>query len=111
MTRTLAFLGPRGTFTEKALMSQPDLAHAEHVLYRTMPDVLDAVERGEVHGRCGGLVSSIRSTRPDWVETTVLPHSTSTMKTLGCALSATAMPSLVWTLAATLDELETRTRP
>ncbi len=25
-----------------------------------------AMERGEVHGRCGGLISSIRSTRPDW---------------------------------------------
>src|SRR5258707_14781811 len=24
------------------------------------------MERGEVHGRCGGLISSIRSTRPDW---------------------------------------------
>jgi tripartite-type tricarboxylate transporter receptor subunit TctC len=24
------------------------------------------MERGEVHGRCGGLVSSINSTRPDW---------------------------------------------
>ena len=24
------------------------------------------MERGEVHGRCGGLVSSIQSTRPDW---------------------------------------------
>jgi tripartite-type tricarboxylate transporter receptor subunit TctC len=29
-------------------------------------DVYVAMERGEVHGRCGGLVSSINSTRPDW---------------------------------------------
>lgn len=29
-------------------------------------DVYLAMERGEVHGRCGGLVSSIQSTRPDW---------------------------------------------
>ena len=29
-------------------------------------DVYLAMERGEVQGRCGGLVSSIRSTRPDW---------------------------------------------
>lgn len=29
-------------------------------------DVYLAMERGEVHGRCGGLVSSIKSTRPDW---------------------------------------------
>ncbi len=44
----VGFLGPLGTFTEQALMTQPDLAAAEHVLYRTMPDVLDAVESGEV---------------------------------------------------------------
>lgn len=44
----VGFLGPLGTFTEQALLTQPDLAAAEHVLFRTMPDVLDAVESGEV---------------------------------------------------------------
>ena len=44
----VGFLGPLGTFTEQALKTQPDLAAAEHVLYRTMPDVLDAVQHGEV---------------------------------------------------------------
>jgi prephenate dehydratase len=44
----VGFLGPLGTFTEQALKTQPDLAAAELVLYRTMPDVLDAVESGEV---------------------------------------------------------------
>jgi prephenate dehydratase len=44
----VGFLGPLGTFTEQALKSQSDLAAAEHVLYRTMPDVLDAVDAGEV---------------------------------------------------------------
>src|SRR3954452_15162902 len=44
----VGFLGPRGTFTEQALATQPDLAGAELVLYRTMPDVLDAVDVGEV---------------------------------------------------------------
>src|SRR5688572_9543300 len=44
----VGFLGPLGTFTEQAVKSQPDLAAAEHVLYRTMPDVLDAVETGQV---------------------------------------------------------------
>ena len=47
MTR-IGFLGPLGTFTEQALKSQPDLAEAELVLYRTMPDVLDAVDAGDV---------------------------------------------------------------
>jgi len=44
----VGFLGPLGTFTEQAIKTQPDLAAAEHVLYRTMPDVLDAVEAGDV---------------------------------------------------------------
>ena len=44
----IGFLGPFGTFTEQALLSQPDLAAGELVPLRTMPDVLDAVERGEV---------------------------------------------------------------
>jgi tripartite-type tricarboxylate transporter receptor subunit TctC len=34
--------------------------------YKGGNDVYIAMERGEVHGRCGGLVSSIKSTRPDW---------------------------------------------
>jgi hypothetical protein len=34
--------------------------------YKGGNDVFLAMERGEVQGRCGGLVSSIRSTRPDW---------------------------------------------
>lgn len=34
--------------------------------YRGGNDVYMAMERGEVQGRCGGLKSSIRSTRPDW---------------------------------------------
>ena len=44
----IGFLGPLGTFTEQALKSQPDLANGELVLCRTMPDVLDAVEAGQV---------------------------------------------------------------
>ena len=41
----IAFLGPFGTFTEQALRTQPDLAAAELVAHRTVPDVLDAVTR------------------------------------------------------------------
>ena len=44
----VGFFGPFGTFTQQALLSQSDLAEAEHLAYRTVPDVLDAVERGEV---------------------------------------------------------------
>ena len=44
----MAFLGPFGTFTEQAVRSQGDLNQAELVAYRSVPDVLDAVQSGEV---------------------------------------------------------------
>ncbi len=43
---TVAFLGPLGTFTEAALLTQPDLAEAELLPLATFTDVLDAVESG-----------------------------------------------------------------
>ncbi|HEX3090154.1 MAG TPA: prephenate dehydratase, partial [Ilumatobacteraceae bacterium] len=42
--------------------TQPDLAAAEHVLYRTMPDVLDAVESGEVDLGFVAIENSIEGT-------------------------------------------------
>ncbi|HET7721408.1 MAG TPA: prephenate dehydratase domain-containing protein, partial [Acidimicrobiales bacterium] len=47
MTR-VAYLGPPGTFTEEALLSQPDLVDAELVAMRSMPEVLAATSSGEV---------------------------------------------------------------
>lgn len=44
----IGFLGPLGTFTEQALVSQSDLRACTKVPYRTMPDVLDAVDAGEL---------------------------------------------------------------
>jgi prephenate dehydratase len=61
MTR-VGFLGPLGTFTEQALKSQPDLAAAELVLFRTMPDVLDAVGSGEVDLGFVAIENSIEGT-------------------------------------------------
>ena len=46
--RTIGFFGPAGTFTEQALLTQADLAQLARTPYRTVPDVLDAVESGEV---------------------------------------------------------------
>jgi prephenate dehydratase len=58
----VGFLGPLGTFTEQAVKTQPDLAAAEHVLYRTMPDVLDAVDAGEVDYGFIAIENSIEGT-------------------------------------------------
>jgi len=46
--RRVGFFGPAGTFTEQALLTQPDLEAMERVALRTVPDVLDAVDSGEV---------------------------------------------------------------
>jgi len=45
--KRIAYFGPAGTFTEQALRGQKDLASNELVAFRTVPDVLDAVESGE----------------------------------------------------------------
>jgi prephenate dehydratase len=44
----VGYLGPPGTFTEQALLSQDDLARAELVDLPSIPDVLRAVETGVV---------------------------------------------------------------
>jgi prephenate dehydratase len=46
--RRIGFLGPFGTFTDQAARTQADLAAGELVPFRTVPDVLDAVEAGEI---------------------------------------------------------------
>lgn len=43
----IAFLGPRGTFTEEALLGQPDLAGEELSPERSVADVIAAVETGD----------------------------------------------------------------
>jgi len=43
----IAFLGPPGTFTEEALLSQPDLAGGDLLPIRSIPEVIAAVERGD----------------------------------------------------------------
>jgi prephenate dehydratase len=48
MTHRVGFFGPFGTFTQQALHTLTDLADSEHVPFRTVPDVLDAVDTGEV---------------------------------------------------------------
>jgi prephenate dehydratase len=44
----IGFLGPAGTFTEQALISQPDLAVAELVEFGSIGEVIDATAAGHV---------------------------------------------------------------
>ena len=39
----VGFMGPNGTFTEQALLSQPDLAAADVQPFDSIPDVLNAL--------------------------------------------------------------------
>jgi len=43
----VAYFGPAGTFTEEALLTQPDLAAADRVPMRSIPDTLAAVRSGD----------------------------------------------------------------
>jgi prephenate dehydratase len=49
----VAYFGPAGTFTEEALLSQPDLAAGERTPFASVPEVIAAVER---HDADGGIV-------------------------------------------------------
>ena len=48
MQRRVGYFGPSGTFTQQALKTLDDLADADHIPFRTVPDVLDAVEGGDL---------------------------------------------------------------
>ena len=58
----VAFLGPPGTFTEEALLGQPDLAEVDLVPLRSMADVLTAVAEGEVDYGVVAIENSIEGT-------------------------------------------------
>lgn len=61
-TKRIGYFGPAGTFTEQALLTQSDLASCDLVAYRTVPDVLDAVESGEVDQGFVPIENSIEGT-------------------------------------------------
>ena len=58
----VGFLGPFGTFTEQAVRSQPDLGSGELVAFRSVPDVLDAVDNGDVDFGVVPIENSIEGT-------------------------------------------------
>lgn len=70
----IAFLGPPGTFTEEALLTQPDLADAELVELRSMPDVLTAAQAGEVDLGFVALENSIEGTVNVSLDSLVFEH-------------------------------------
>jgi len=61
---SVAFLGPPGTFTEEALLGQPDLSNAELVPLATIPDVLTATQGAKVDLGFVPMENSIEGTVP-----------------------------------------------
>ena len=61
-TTTIAYLGPAGTFTEEALLSQADLAAARHLPLNSFRDVLEAVDGGRADIGLVALENSIEGT-------------------------------------------------
>jgi prephenate dehydratase len=72
--RRIAFLGPEGTFTEQALLSQPDLAGQELVPMSTFGEVLAAVDQGDVDLGFVGLENSIEGTVTVTIDALALQH-------------------------------------
>jgi prephenate dehydratase len=50
LVQRVAYFGPAGTFTEEALLSQADLAAGKRTPHGSVPEVIAAVERGDVDG-------------------------------------------------------------
>jgi prephenate dehydratase len=61
---SIGFLGPPGTFTEEALLSEPGLAYARLVPLPTIGEVLTAVDGGEVEAGFVPIENSIEGTVP-----------------------------------------------
>jgi prephenate dehydratase len=72
--RRIAFLGPEGTFTEQALLTQPDLAAEELIALPSIPEVLLAVDNDEADLGFVGIENSIEGTVTVTVDALTLDH-------------------------------------
>jgi prephenate dehydratase len=74
LPRTVArigFLGPEGTFTEEALLSEPDYAAAQIVPLGSLVDVLDSVRTGQVDLGFVPMENAIEGTVRDIIDSLV----------------------------------------
>ena len=74
MPQVVAYLGPPGTFTEEALLTQPDLAGAELVALRPWPEVLQAVADGRADAGFLALENAIDGTVHETMDGLVFEH-------------------------------------
>jgi prephenate dehydratase len=94
--RRVAYLGPEGTFTEQALLSQPDLASQDLVGMATFAEVLAAVDAGEVDLGFVGIENSIEGTVNVTIDALALEHDLLIQRevVLGIQLSLMAPPDM-----------------
>jgi prephenate dehydratase len=94
--RRVAFLGPEGTFTEQALLSQPDLATQDLVPMGTFAEVLAAVDAGEADLGFVGIENSIEGTVNVTIDALALEHDLLIERevVLGIQLSLMAPPGV-----------------
>ncbi|RKS79424.1 prephenate dehydratase [Actinomadura pelletieri DSM 43383] len=59
-----AYLGPRGTFTEAALLTLPGAAEGDHLPLATVPAVLEALRSGEADTAVVALENSVEGSVP-----------------------------------------------
>jgi prephenate dehydratase len=72
--KRVAFLGPPGTFTEEALLTQPDLAGETLLPLRSVPEVLAAVEEGEADLALVPIENSIEGSVNVTIDTLAFDH-------------------------------------
>jgi prephenate dehydratase len=65
----VTYFGPRGTFTEEALLSQPDLAACERVPQSSVPEVIAAVERNDFEAGVVPIENMIEGSVPVTLDT------------------------------------------
>ncbi|MET0727665.1 MAG: prephenate dehydratase [Acidimicrobiales bacterium] len=96
LLRRVAFLGPEGTFTEQALLSQPDLASQELVPMGTFAEVLSAVDSGATDLGFVALENSIEGTVNVTIDALALEHDLLIQRevVLGIQLSLMAPPGV-----------------
>ena len=72
--RRVGFLGPEGTFTEQALLSQEDLAGEELVPMATIGEVLSAADDGSIDFGFVGIENSIEGTVNATIDALAFEH-------------------------------------
>jgi prephenate dehydratase len=94
--RRIGFLGPEGTFTEQALLSQPDLASEELVALGTFSEVLAAVDSGDLDLGFVGIENSIEGTVNVTIDALALEHDLLIQRevVLGIQLNLLAPPGV-----------------